>query len=100
MAEDCGDARGVELGGQAVGLRDPLRGDDSAGCDALPEELGRRQRLPVGQPALGERAADLAVGVEDAAVRVAERASLDPGPFARYESSFFRMPKKPRNRRQ
>jgi hypothetical protein len=100
VAKNGGDVRGVELRGKPVRLGDPLRGNQPAGRDALTEEVGGRERFPVGEPALGERAADLAAGVEDVAVRVAERASLDPGPRVRYESSLFRMPMKPRNRRQ
>ena len=100
VAKDGGHACGVELGGQPVRLRYPLGGDQPPGGDAVPKELGGGERLPVGEPALGERAAHLAADVEDVAVRVAERASLDPGHGVRYESSFFRTPMKPRNRRQ
>jgi hypothetical protein len=100
VAQDGRDAGGVELVREAVGLGDGLGRDEPARGDALAEELGRRQRLPVRQAALGEGAANLAAGVEDVAVRVAERAVLDPGLGVRYESSFFRMPRKPRKRRQ
>jgi hypothetical protein len=100
VAKDGRDAVGVELGGNPVGLCDALGGDQPARGDALAEELGGRERLPVGEAPLGEGAANLVAGVEDVAVRVAERAVLDPGLGVLYESSFFRMPRKPRNRRQ
>jgi hypothetical protein len=100
VAQNGRDGVGVELCREAVGLRDALGGDQPACRDALAEELRGRERLPVGEAALGEGAANLAAGVEDVAVRVAERAVLDPGLGVRYESSFFRMPRKPRNRRQ
>jgi hypothetical protein len=100
VAQDGRDAVGVELGREAVGVGDALGGDQPARGDALAEELGGRERLPVRESALGQGAANLAAGVEDVAVRVAERAVLDPRLGVRYESSFFRMPRKPRNRRQ
>ena len=100
MAQNSGDAAAGELGREAVRSGRALRGDEPTVGDRRAKELGGGERLPVREPALGERAEDDVSGVEDAAVRVAERASLDPGPVARYESSFFRMPKKPRNRRQ
>ena len=92
MAENGGHRGGVELRGQAVPLGKLLGRDQPAGGDALPEEVGGGERLPVGQPALGERAANLALGVEDVAVRVAKRALLDPELGVRYELSFFRTP--------
>jgi hypothetical protein len=100
VAQDGRDAVRVELGRKAIGVGDTLGGDQPARRDALAEEVRGRERLPVGEAALGEGAANLAAGVEDVAVRVAERAVLDPGLGVRYESSFFRMPRKPRNRRQ
>lgn len=100
MAQNGGHGGGVELWWQAVPLGKLLGRNQPAGGDAVPEEVCGGERFPVGQPALGERAANLTAGVEDVAVRVAERASLDPELGVRYESSFFRMPRKPRNRRQ
>jgi hypothetical protein len=100
VSEHAGHRAVCELFGKALRLGDPL------GCDELPlgdlvaEECGRGESLPVGQPALGERAQHAAVGVEDAAVRVAEGAWLDPGFRACYRSSFRRMRRKPRSRRQ
>jgi hypothetical protein len=98
VTQDGGGA--VELPGEGAGLGEQLGGDERAVGDLRGEQLRGGQRLPVGEPALGERAEDVAVRVEDVAVRVAERAALDPGLSVRYESSFFRMPMKPRNRRQ
>ncbi len=100
VAEDGGDAGAVEFRGQAGRLGDSLGGDQPAHGDVLAEEVGCRERLPVRETAFGERAAHLLACVEDVAVRVAERASLDPGLGVRYESSFFRIPRNPRNRRQ
>jgi hypothetical protein len=100
VPEDGRDLRAGELGGQPVRLRHALGRDQRPVGDLLPEQVGGGERLPVGEPAFREGAQDLVPGVEDVAVRVAERASLDPGLSVRYESPFFRMPRKPRNRRQ
>jgi hypothetical protein len=98
VAEDGG--RAVELVRERRGLGEALGRDERAVLDPLGEEGGGREGLPVCEAALRERAQDVAVRVEDVAVRVAEGALLDPGRGVRYESSFFRMPRKPRNRRQ
>jgi hypothetical protein len=100
MAQHGGHTPAGELGREAVRSGSLLGGDEAAVGDRRAEELGGRERLPVREPALGERAQDGVTGVEDAAVRVAERASLDPGRVVRYRSSFFRTRRKPRNRRQ
>jgi hypothetical protein len=100
VAQNGGDAAARELDRESVRRSRALRGDEPAVGDRRAEELGGRERLPVRERALGERAQNGVPGVEDAAVRVAERASLDPGRVLRYRSSFFRMRRKPRNRRQ
>jgi hypothetical protein len=94
------NADAVELGERAGRLVDPLGADERAVGDALCEQRRLRERLPVGEPSCRERAQDVAVGVENVAVRVPEGAVLDSGLAALYESSFFRMPRNPRNRRQ
>jgi hypothetical protein len=94
------DAVLVELCGEGIGVGNPLGGYQASLRDGLPEELARGECIPVGEPALRQGSADLTAVVEDVAVRVAERARLDPELGVRYESSLFRMPRKPRNRRQ
>ena len=59
-------------GGVGQGPIDALRADDPR----VLQEAARRERLEIGKPARRQRAADLAVGVEDPAVRVAKRARL------------------------
>ena len=98
MAEDGGNPV-QSLGERARRLQTLARNEGAVG-DLLREQLGGGQRLPVREATLGERAQDVSACVEDVAVRVAERAVLDPGLSVRYESSFFRMPRKTRNRRQ
>jgi hypothetical protein len=100
VAQDARNGPSRQLGREAVRLRDPLGGDEPAVTDRRLEELGTGERLPVGEAALREGAQDDLTGVEDAAVRVAERTSLDPRRVVCYRSSFFRMPRKLRNRRQ
>jgi hypothetical protein len=100
VPEHRGDAVAVEPGREVAPLLEPLGRDQRAVRDALCEELRPRERLPVGEPARRERAQDLPVGVVDVAVRVAKGAVLDARLGVGYESSFFRMPRKPRNRRQ
>jgi hypothetical protein len=100
VPEHRGDACAVQLGRQPERLLDLLGGDEGARGDLLREQPRAGERLPVVQPAGGQGAEDLAAGVEDVAVRVAEGAVLDSGLRARYESSFFRMPRNPRNRFQ
>jgi hypothetical protein len=53
VAEHRRDAPAGELGRETVCVRLAFRGDEAAVGDRRAEELGRRQRLPVGEPALG-----------------------------------------------
>ena len=65
--------------GEAVRLGQPFGADELSLGDLVAEERRGGERLPVGEPALGERAVDRASRVEDSAVRVAKGAALDPG---------------------
>jgi hypothetical protein len=72
--------RAVLLGAQAgrrLGALDLFGADQLALFDQTREQLCLREALPVDEPLSRQRAEDLAVGVEDRAVRVPEGPGFD-----------------------
>ena len=99
MAEDGGDAvqslEGVRPAApkRSLAMREPSATFSANSSVAASASQSARPRSESARE-------DVSACVEDVAIRVAERAALDPGLGVRYESSFFRMPRKTRNRRQ